>query len=49
VQMIALYSNDAEVVIENYKNRGELITRTAAWVSVLIILLAFVKNKIKKK
>jgi apolipoprotein N-acyltransferase len=49
VQMIALYSNDAEVVSENYKNRGELITRTAAWVSVLIILLAIVKNKIKKK
>jgi apolipoprotein N-acyltransferase len=49
VQMIALYSNDAEVVSENYKNRGELITRTAAWVSVLILLLAVVKNKIKKK
>lgn len=47
--MMALYSNGTEVVSENYKNRGELITRTAAWVSVLIILLAVVKNKIKKK
>ena len=48
-QMIALYSDGTEVVSKNYKNRGELIARTAAWVSVLIILLAFVKNKIKKK
>lgn len=48
-QMIALYSHGAEEFSEHYKNRGELIARTATWVSVLIILLAFVKNKIKKK
>lgn len=48
-QMIALYSNGTEEFSEKYKNRGELIARTAAWVSVLIILLALVKNKIKKK
>ncbi len=48
-QMIALYSNKSGAIGETYKNRGELITRTAAWVSVLIILLAVVKNKIKKK
>lgn len=48
-QMIALYSNGDEAVSENYKNRGELITRSSAWVSVLILLLAVVKNKIKKK
>jgi hypothetical protein len=48
-QMIALYRNGSEVISENYKNRGELITRTATWVSILILLLAVVKNKIKKK
>lgn len=48
-QMIALYSDSTEEFSNHYKNRGELIARTAAWVSVLIILLAFVKNKIKKK
>jgi len=48
-QMIALYASGTEAITENYKDRGELIARTAAWVSVLIILLALVKNKIKKK
>jgi hypothetical protein len=48
-QMITLYSNSTNAISEAYINRGELITRTAAWVSVLIILLALVKNKIKKK
>jgi len=48
-QMIVLYSNGIDAIPETYKNRGELITRTAAWLSVLIILLAIVKNKIKKK
>jgi len=48
-QMTALYSDGTEAISKNYKDRGELIARTAAWVSVLVILLAFVKNKIKKK
>lgn len=48
-QMIVLYGGGTEVVSGNYKNRGELIARTAAWVSILIILLAVVKNQIKKK
>ena len=48
-QMIGWYSNGSDSIPETYKNRGELITRTAAWLSVLIILLAIVKNKIKKK
>jgi hypothetical protein len=34
---------------ENYSQRGEFIARTAAWVSVLIILLSFVKNYTRKK
>lgn len=47
--MIALYNGENDIINENYKNRGELITRSSAWVSVLIILLALVKNKTKKK
>jgi len=46
--MIALYYGEI-IGIENYKDRGELITRSAAWVSLLIVLLALVKNKTKKK
>lgn len=34
---------------EKYSQQGEFIARTAAWVSVLIILLSFVKNYIRKK
>ena len=48
-QMIALYSNVSTTLSENYTKRAELISRSATWVSVLIILLALVKNKIKKK
>ncbi len=48
-QMIALYNTGSTTFSENYQNRGELISRSAAWVSVLILLLAIVKYKIKKK
>jgi hypothetical protein len=48
-QMMALYDGDGIRLSIDYQDRGELITRTAAWVSILILLLAFVKNKIKKK
>lgn len=34
---------------EKYSQQGELVARTAAWVSVLIILLSFVKNYTRKK
>lgn len=34
---------------QKYLQQGELIARTAAWVSVLIILLSFVKNYTRKK
>jgi hypothetical protein len=47
-QMIALYSNTTETLNVNYANRGEFVTRTAAWLSVLILLLALVKNIIRK-
>jgi apolipoprotein N-acyltransferase len=47
-QMISLY-NGVTAASANYTERGELITRSSAWVSVLILLLALVKNKVKKK
>lgn len=48
-QMISLYSDGGNAPNKNYSDRGELITRSSAWVSVLILLLALVKNKVKKK
>lgn len=48
-QMISLYNGVDNASNKNYTDRGELITRSSAWVSVLILLLALVKNKVKKK
>ncbi len=48
-QMISLYSGFGDTLNKNYRDRGELITRSSAWISVLILLLSFVKNKVKKK
>lgn len=48
-QMIALYSGGQPEGSISYQNQGELIPRTAAWVSLLILLLALVKSKTKKK
>lgn len=46
-QMITLYTQGSST-LNSYLKEGELVTRTAAWISVLILLLAFVKNKTKK-
>ncbi len=48
LQMISLYS-DVKVESVNYAKGGELVTRTAAWISIAILLLAFVKSQTKKK
>lgn len=48
-QMIALYSGSQTAGPLSYQNQGELIPRTAAWVSLFILLLALVKSKTKKK
>jgi apolipoprotein N-acyltransferase len=48
-QMISLYDGSGYNLNINYTERGELITRSSAWVSVLILLSAIVKNKVKKK
>ncbi len=47
-QMITLYTQGSST-LNSYLKQGELVTRTSAWISVLILLLAFVKNKTKKK
>jgi hypothetical protein len=47
-EMIALYES-GKSTLSQYTKQGELITRTSAWISVVIILLALVKNKTAKK
>jgi hypothetical protein len=46
-QMIALYET-GQATSNRYVKEGELVSRTAAWISVVILLLALVKSKIKK-
>ncbi len=46
-QMISLYSYESNIL--QSKSTGELVARTATWVSVLIMLLSFVKNQTRKK
>jgi len=48
LNMLLLYMNDPTTA-EGYNARGEWIPRTAAWISVLILLSAFVKDNIRKK
>jgi len=47
-EMIALYTTNLSSPA-SYAANGEWIPRTAAWVSVLILLSAFVKENIRKK
>jgi apolipoprotein N-acyltransferase len=47
-EMIVLYTQGSSES-EKYFKQGELIARTAAWISVLIILLSLVKNQTRKK
>jgi hypothetical protein len=47
-EMISLYSNGKAGAIL-YIKQGELVSRTAAWISILILLIALVKNQTKKK
>lgn len=47
-QMITLYET-GQTSSDRYLKEGELVSRTAAWISVVILLLALVKTKTKKK
>ena len=47
--MISFYNNNETPALLTYEQRGEFIPRTSAWISVLILIFALVKNKTKKK
>ncbi len=47
-QMLAWYARQTAVV-DRYVSQGEVVARTAAWLSVLIILVGLVRNNVKKK
>ncbi|MFM8914307.1 MAG: hypothetical protein ACKOE6_15530, partial [Flammeovirgaceae bacterium] len=47
-QMITLYDT-GQATSNRYLKEGELVSRTAAWISIVILLLALVKTKTKKK
>ena len=47
-QVIRFYNGDDSGVYEPYIWYGELISRTGAWLSVLIIIFTFVRAKTKK-
>lgn len=48
-QMMLLYSSSDQTLPQSYVSRGELVPRTSAWVSLLILLYTFVKRKIARK
>lgn len=49
IQMTALYEGDEAGLTQSYVLKGEFIARTSAWVSVLILLFTFVRNKANRK
>lgn len=48
-QMVQLYQSGGKDFNKSYQATGELIPRTSAWISVLILLFAFVKRKTNRK
>ncbi len=48
LDMLNLYDGETKLLSKEYLEHGELIPRTAAWISGLVVLLSMVKNKIKK-
>ena len=48
LNMLTLYDGEIKLLPKEYLERGELIPRTATWVSGLIVLLSLIKNKTKK-
>lgn len=47
--MINLYGNVSSVTDVTYLARGEWVVRTAAWISVLMLLFTLVKHQTRKK
>ncbi|MBI3218256.1 MAG: hypothetical protein HYZ44_01965 [Bacteroidetes bacterium] len=48
IEMMSLYDSGKSTIVQ-YAKQGEFITRTSAWISVVVILLALVKNQTSKK
>jgi len=49
LQMISYYTNESNILDAQNVRQGEIMAKTCAWVSVLIILLSFVKYQTQKK
>jgi len=48
-EMIELYSPGKDTLATEYSLAGEFVPRTAAWISVLILLFTLVKRKVTRK
>jgi apolipoprotein N-acyltransferase len=49
LQMISHYTNESNILGAPNLRQGEVVAKTSAWVSVLVILLSFVKYQTQKK
>jgi apolipoprotein N-acyltransferase len=47
-QVVRFYKGDESKLTQPYLSHGELISRTGAWLSILIIIFTFVRAKTKK-
>lgn len=49
LQMISQYTHESNILGAQNVRQGEVVAKTSAWVSLLVILLAFVKYQTQKK
>ena len=49
LQMISFYTNESNILDAQNFMQGEVVAKTSAWVSVLVVLLSFVKYQTQKK
>jgi apolipoprotein N-acyltransferase len=49
LQMISFYTSESNILDAQNLKQGELVAKTSAWVSVLVVLLSFVKYQTQKK
>ncbi len=47
--MISFYKNGAITAFPSYEKQGEILAKASAWVSVVILVVAFVRNKTNSK
>lgn len=48
-EMVSLYSTNSIDLPVPYRAQGEFVSRTASWISLLILVFSFVRNKVKQK